>query len=69
MIASLITGLVLGLSAGVSPGPLTVLVISQTLTHGPREGYKVAFAPLITDAPIIALTIVVLTQLANSQTL
>jgi threonine/homoserine/homoserine lactone efflux protein len=69
MIASLITGLVLGLSAGVSPGPLTVLVISQTLTHGPRAGYKVAFAPLITDAPIIALTIVVLTQLANSPTL
>lgn len=69
MIAPLIAGFVLGLSAGFSPGPLSVLVISQTLKHGTREGVKVAFAPLITDLPIITLAMVVLTQLANSQTL
>jgi threonine/homoserine/homoserine lactone efflux protein len=69
VIASLIAGLVLGLSAGVSPGPLSVLLISQTLRHGVREGVKVALAPFISDLPIIALTMFVLTWLAASQTL
>lgn len=69
MIASMVAGLVLGLSAGFSPGPLSVLLISQTLKHGTREGIKVSFAPLFSDAPIIALTMLVLTQIAGSQTL
>lgn len=49
----LITGMVLGLSAGLSPGPMLTLVISQTLKHGIREGVKVALAPLLTDTPIV----------------
>ena len=49
----LITGMVLGLSAGLSPGPMLTLVISQTLRHGIREGVKVALAPLLTDTPIV----------------
>jgi threonine/homoserine/homoserine lactone efflux protein len=48
-----LAGLAFGLSAGVTPGPLLALVIIQTMTHGPREGGKVALAPLLTDAPII----------------
>lgn len=46
-------GLVLGLAAGFSPGPMLALVITQTLRHGPVEGVKVAFAPLVTDVPIV----------------
>lgn len=46
-------GVALGLSAGISPGPLLALVISQTLKHGSKEGAKVAVAPLMTDFPII----------------
>ena len=49
----LISGTVFGLSAGFSPGPLTALVISETLKHNTAEGAKVALAPLITDLPII----------------
>jgi threonine/homoserine/homoserine lactone efflux protein len=49
----LISGMVLGLSAGLSPGPMLTLVISQTLKHGVREGAKVALAPLLTDTPIV----------------
>lgn len=48
-------GLVLGLSAGVAPGPLLALVMGQTLAHGLRGGLKVAAAPLLTDVPIIIL--------------
>jgi len=69
MIASMVAGLVLGLSAGFSPGPLSFLLISQTLKHGTREGIKVSFAPLFSDAPIIVLTMLVLTQIAGSQTI
>ncbi len=68
MIALMVTGLVLGLSAGFSPGPLSILLISQTLKYGTREGIKVSFAPLFSDMPIIVLTMVVLTQIAGSQT-
>lgn len=51
----LLRGTVLGTAAGFSPGPLTVLVISETLRRGPRAGGLVALAPLLTDLPIIAL--------------
>jgi threonine/homoserine/homoserine lactone efflux protein len=43
----------MGLSAGVSPGPLFALVVSQAVRHGAREGMKVAVVPLLTDLPII----------------
>ena len=50
-------GAALGLSAGLSPGPLFTLVLAQSLSHGAREGVKVALAPLFTDLPILALAI------------
>lgn len=58
-------GTVLGLAAGFSPGPLTVLVISETLSHGLRAGVKVSLAPLLTDLPIIALTALLLGRLSG----
>jgi threonine/homoserine/homoserine lactone efflux protein len=63
MISALITGFVFGLSSGLAPGPLLLLVITQTLKHSAREGIKVAAAPLITDFLIILLSLFVLTQL------
>lgn len=65
MIPSLVQGVVLGLSAGFAPGPLSALVVSQTLRHGREEGIKVAFAPLLTDLPIIGLSLFVLARLAE----
>jgi threonine/homoserine/homoserine lactone efflux protein len=47
-------GLLFGLSAGFSPGPLLTLVVAQTLEHGVREGVKVAVTPILTDLPILA---------------
>lgn len=52
-----VTGAGLGLASGLTPGPLMALVLAQTLAHGPREGVKVAAAPLLTDAPIILLAL------------
>jgi len=69
MIASISAGIVLGLSAGFSPGPLLTLVIYQTLRHSIKEGVKVALAPLITDLPIILISTSVLARLANFRTI
>jgi len=59
----LILGLTLGLSAGITPGPLMTLVITASLRRGFINGLLVALAPFITDAPIIALSVLLLDRL------
>ncbi len=59
MLALLIKGIVLGLTAGVLPGPMLGLVVRETLQHGRQAGRLVAAAPLLTDAPIILLALLV----------
>jgi threonine/homoserine/homoserine lactone efflux protein len=61
----LISGIVLGFVAGISPGPLLTLVISETLKHNKKEGILVASAPLITDIPIVLLSIFILVKLSH----
>lgn len=51
-----------GISAGIAPGPLTMLVISQTVRYGFREGLATSMAPLITDIPIIIVVIIALSS-------
>ncbi len=63
MLTALASGVLLGLSAGLSPGPMLALVLAQTLRHGSREGCKVALTPLVTDAPIILLALVLASKL------
>lgn len=59
-------GMGLGLAAGFSPGPLLTLVISSSLQRGFGAGFRVAMAPLITDAPIILLALSVLRTLPET---
>lgn len=65
MLHFLTTGVVLGLSAGFSPGPLLMLVISETLHHGTKSGVKVALSPFITDLPIIVATLLILLKISG----
>ncbi len=60
------SGVLLGLAAGLSPGPLLTLVISQALGHGIKEGVKVAVAPVITDLPIILGTLLLVSWLQHN---
>lgn len=60
-----ISGILFGLVAGISPGPLLTLVVSETLKHNKKEGILVASAPLITDIPIVLLSIIILAKLSN----
>ncbi|HBA89217.1 MAG TPA: hypothetical protein DCZ75_14915 [Geobacter sp.] len=65
MIDFLSIGLVLGLSAGFSPGPLLMLVISESLHHGTKSGVKVALSPVITDLPIVLATLLLLVKVSG----
>ncbi|MCU7930815.1 MAG: LysE family transporter [Candidatus Thiodiazotropha sp. (ex Codakia rugifera)] len=65
MVYYLSIGIVLGLSAGFAPGPLLTLVISETLEHDVKSGVKVSLAPIITDLPIIILTLFVFSRLSS----
>jgi threonine/homoserine/homoserine lactone efflux protein len=61
----LISGVVFGLSSGLIPGPLLTLVISETLKHGIREGIKISIVPLLSDLPIVLVTILILTRISD----
>ncbi len=64
MLTYLFAAVSLGLSAGLTPGPLFATIIAQTMKHGLREGAKTACAPLLSDAPIIAAALWLLAGLA-----
>ena len=63
--AFLISGIVFGLTGGLTPGPLLTLIISETLRHGTREGLKICMVPVISDLPIVLLTLFVVDQFKN----
>ncbi|MDJ0808424.1 MAG: LysE family translocator [Gammaproteobacteria bacterium] len=65
MWSTLSFGIIFGLSAGISPGPLLAVVITQSLRHGSVEGAKVAVAPLLTDLPIIGMVLLVFNLLPD----
>jgi threonine/homoserine/homoserine lactone efflux protein len=65
MIEYLTEGTLLGVAAGFSPGPMLVLVISETLRHSIKEGIKVSLAPLITDVPILLISLFILVKLSR----
>ena len=64
-----LSGVVFGLSGGLSPGPLMLLVISKTMNRGVKEGIKVSIAPLITDPPIILFSVFLLSRLSSMNTI
>jgi threonine/homoserine/homoserine lactone efflux protein len=50
-------------AAAVQPGPFLTYLISQTLTNGWPRTVPGAFAPLLSDIPIIALVLLVLSRM------
>lgn len=58
-------GVGLGVSAGFAPGPLTTVVITESLEHGVKSGLKVSLAPFLTDIPIVLLSFFVMAQVAG----
>lgn len=66
MLALLLQSLALGFSAGASPGPFQTYLITESAAYGWRAGLRIAFVPLVSDAPIIALMLFVLAQLPTA---
>ena len=63
----LLTGLLLGLSAGISPGPLFMLVIKESLTRGRAAGMRVALSPLVTDTTVILVALFVFSRFQSTR--
>ena len=57
------------MAAGLSPGPLITLVVSETLKSGRKEGIEVAVAPLISEPPIIVFVLMILSNVAGNSIL
>ena len=60
--AYLLFGVTFAFAAAVQPGPLQAYLVSRTLSHGWRRALPAAFSPLVSDGPIIALALLVLSR-------
>jgi threonine/homoserine/homoserine lactone efflux protein len=67
MVMYLSMGVIFGLSAGLAPGPLFTLVLAQSLRYGFRAGAMVSLSPLVTDLPIVAASLLLVSRLAGSR--
>jgi threonine/homoserine/homoserine lactone efflux protein len=66
MLAYLISGVTYGFAAAVSPGPLSMYLMSQAVSRGWKKALPVAFSPLITDGPVAVLVLALLSQVPTS---
>ena len=66
MISFVISGAVLGAAAGMQPGPFQAYLLTQTLKQGWKATLPAACAPLLSDGPIIALMLLILTRTPHS---
>ncbi len=62
----LLQGIGYGFAAATQPGPLQTYIISQAITKGWQKSLPAAFAPLVSDGPIIVLCLLVLRQLPDA---
>jgi threonine/homoserine/homoserine lactone efflux protein len=65
MLAVLVQGIGYGFAAAAQPGPFQTFLVSQTLNRGWRRTLPMALAPLISDGPIIALSLLVLSRVPD----
>jgi len=56
-------GAALAMSATIMPGPFQAFLLSKALQNGWKRTLPAAFAPLVTDGPIIALVLLILTRM------
>lgn len=63
MVIYLVQGMTFGFAAAVQPGPLQTYLISRSLESGWQRTLPAAFAPLISDGPIIVLALLVLSSM------
>jgi threonine/homoserine/homoserine lactone efflux protein len=62
MFAYLLQGLGFGFAAAAQPGPFQTFLVSQCMRRGWRSALPMALAPLLSDGPIIALSLLLLSR-------
>ncbi len=62
MAVYLFFGLSFGFAAAIQPGPFQTFLISRSLNNGWRSTLPAAFAPLVSDIPIILLVLLLLSR-------
>lgn len=63
MLVYLIFGITYAFAAAVQPGPFQTFIISKTLENGWKKTLPAAFAPILSDGPIIVLVLFVLSKI------
>ena len=63
MLRYLVFGMTFAFAAAVQPGPFQAFLLFQALTRGWRRTLPAAFAPLLSDGPIILLVLLILTHI------
>jgi threonine/homoserine/homoserine lactone efflux protein len=58
----ILQGIGYGFAAAAQPGPLQTYLISKTLLKGWKRALPAAFAPLLSDGPIIILSLLIISQ-------
>jgi threonine/homoserine/homoserine lactone efflux protein len=62
MLTYLALGATYGFAAAVQPGQFQAYLVSEALTNGWRRTIPVAFAPILSDIPVVTVVLLVLTQ-------
>ena len=63
LLSYLLKAAAVGFSAGVTPGPLQAAFLSFAVKGGWKKALPAAFAPLVSDGPVILLVLLVLNNL------
>lgn len=63
LLSAVLPALILGLAAGMAPGPYTTMVVATGLERGFRAALPLAMAPFVTDLAPLLLTSLLLTSL------
>ncbi len=53
-------GITFGFASAVQPGPMQTFLISRALAHGWRHALPLSLAPIVSDIPIVTVTLLVL---------
>lgn len=64
MATTVLTAMILGLFAGLAPGPYTTMVVGTALERGFRPAARLALAPLVTDVLPLLVTALLLERLS-----
>ena len=61
----IIFGISYALVAAVQPGPLFTYLLIQTISKGWKRTFPAVFAPVLSDLPVIVITLFILTKLPS----